>query len=142
MKTFYQHVRYPNDDGSISNLGGLTYAFTIDEEHVHFAVSVCSVNDNYSKKIGRQLSTERLNAYMAGSQILTGLSPEGQYPLAYSVPKAVVIQHLFDIDAFAAFTADGVDALLPAISLKHISIIAVISAIDFFFNTMCVVHKG
>lgn len=142
MKTFYQHVRYANEDGSISNLGGLTYAFCIDEEHVHFAVSVCSDKDNYSKQLGRTIANDRLVKYLDGTQVLTNASPEGQYPLAYSVPKEIVMNHLFDINAFGAFTLDGFNAISKSISLKDISIVAIISAIDYFFNTMCIAHKG
>lgn len=142
MKIFYQHVRYANEDDSISNLGGLTYAFCIDEEHIHFATSICSEKDNYCKKTGRNTATERLTQYMNGNQVLTNMSPEGQYPLAYSVPKEVVLNHLLDINAFGALTVDGFNHLSTYMSLKHISIVGIISAIDFFFNTMCIAHKG
>lgn len=48
------HIRYPAEDGSIDNHGGITLAAEIGDNHkvIKFAIAKCHRKDNYVKHIG------------------------------------------------------------------------------------------
>ena len=58
----YMHIRRVDENGAIMSTGGITIAWTgnesLDGIFVHYAE--CSVRDQYSRKIGRQLASKRL----------------------------------------------------------------------------------
>lgn len=61
LKFYYMHLRYESEfpDQKYSNLGGVTLLIDPKETddpdtiELNFAISVCSVNDNFSRKLGR-----------------------------------------------------------------------------------------
>ena len=62
-KVMFKHVRYKNPDGTISNMGGMTLAYTfLQGGYVKFAVAVCHPKDNFEKRIGRVKSAGRLRS--------------------------------------------------------------------------------
>lgn len=62
-EVMFKHARGKNPDGTISNMGGMTLAYTfLQEGYVRFAVAVCHPNDNFEKRIGRVKSAGRLRS--------------------------------------------------------------------------------
>jgi hypothetical protein len=62
-EVMFKHVRGKNPDGTISNMGGMTLAYTfLQGGYVKFAVAVCHPNDNFEKRIGRVKSAGRLRS--------------------------------------------------------------------------------
>ena len=68
MTVKYLHLRYPKENG-VSNRGGATLAYTTLEHSdptlglmgdICFNVAWCSERDNFSRKIGRAISSNRL----------------------------------------------------------------------------------
>lgn len=62
----YLHLRYYNSDGTPSNLGGATIAYTYETSYQNcgvyvYGISICSKKDNFNKAIGRTLAVFRLN---------------------------------------------------------------------------------
>ena len=61
-KIYYIHLRYKEDDGSVSNSGGITVAYRDrDKHHIEVAFSRCNLKDNFRKSIGRAIATANLN---------------------------------------------------------------------------------
>lgn len=63
-----RHSRYYDADGSVSNLGGVTYAFRIlhDLGMVDVGVSICNKQDNFSRNYGYcNAMTRLINAPMS-----------------------------------------------------------------------------
>jgi hypothetical protein len=60
---FYIHLRYQEDDGSISNHGGLTIAYRPHDNEVAFEVAIarCNQSDNFCRKTGRCIALGNLN---------------------------------------------------------------------------------
>lgn len=141
MKTFYQHFRQPTEDGEISNLGGITYGFVIDGDQVHFAAAVCSPKDNYDKKVGRRLVDERLKQYLDGKQVVTAESPEGRYPLAFTLGADFVFATVVALGAFEALTKDATTRLVGVLKLTDLNLQCVIAAIDLYFQAMYIPFK-
>lgn len=62
----YVHLRYaPTEDqneGSspFSNFGGATLAYYFTEHKVHISLALCSINDPYCRKTGREIAKHRL----------------------------------------------------------------------------------
>ena len=58
----YHHTRFLNKDGKIPMTnGGITFAYIeINEELSIAAKAVCSLQDNFNKKIGRMMAMGRL----------------------------------------------------------------------------------
>ena len=56
------HIRECDEDGELLQFGGATIAYTINEtlKSIFLNVSKCSVNDHFSRKIGREVAQERL----------------------------------------------------------------------------------
>lgn len=56
------HIRECDEDGEIVSTGGCTIAYTPSEEMgwIFLNMSQCSVNDQFSRKIGREVAVERL----------------------------------------------------------------------------------
>lgn len=48
------HIRYPAEDGSIDNRGGITIAAQVNENHqvIKYAVAKCNRIDNFVKRSG------------------------------------------------------------------------------------------
>ena len=62
-EVMFKHARGKNPDGTISNMGGMTFAYTfLQGGYVKFAVAVCHPNDNFEKRIGRVKSAGRLRS--------------------------------------------------------------------------------
>lgn len=62
-EVMFKHARGKNPDGTISNMGGITLAYTFFQGgYVKFAVAVCHPNDNFEKRIGRVKSAGRLRS--------------------------------------------------------------------------------
>lgn len=62
-EVMFKHVRGKNPDGTISNMGGMTLAYTfLSEGYVKFAIAACHPNDNFEKRIGRVKSAGRLRS--------------------------------------------------------------------------------
>ena len=62
-EVMFKHVRGKNPDGTISNMGGMTLAYTfLQGGYVKFAAAVCHQNDNFEKRIGRVKSAGRLRS--------------------------------------------------------------------------------
>jgi hypothetical protein len=59
-KVRFIHLRNIDDEGDITNSGGVTVAFCEKDRHLWFAYSRCHWNDNYCKRIGRNIATGRL----------------------------------------------------------------------------------
>lgn len=60
MKTFFVHLRYYNDAGQPTNTGGITIAYQDEGEKLRVAFSRCHWNDNFCRRIGRNIATGRL----------------------------------------------------------------------------------
>lgn len=59
----YRHIRFMDDFGNISNMGGVTVAYVqTDENTITFATAVCSIKDNFCKRTGRKIARQRLTA--------------------------------------------------------------------------------
>lgn len=56
----FMHIRIMVD-GKPATKGGGTICYALMDEHVVFSVAVCSVKDNFCRKIGRQVSEGRFN---------------------------------------------------------------------------------
>ena len=56
------HIRECDEDGELLQTGGATIAYTINEtlKSIFLNVSKCSVNDQFSRKIGREVAQKRL----------------------------------------------------------------------------------
>jgi hypothetical protein len=54
------HIRNEDEEGNILNNGGLTIVYRIDEYSISFGWALCCNEDNYDKKLGRQIAVERL----------------------------------------------------------------------------------
>jgi hypothetical protein len=62
-KIKFAHFRNFEFDGAVSNLGGVTMAYTqIGDCKFKVAYSWCSPNDNFNKKVGRIKAMGRLNS--------------------------------------------------------------------------------
>lgn len=62
QKVNYIHLRTLCADGISHNMGGATVAYIEREGYVvKFAVANCSLEDNFSRKTGREISSDRLN---------------------------------------------------------------------------------
>lgn len=62
-KIMFKHARGKNPDGTISNMGGMTLAYTfLQGGYVKFAFAVCHPNDNFEKRIGRVKAAGRLRS--------------------------------------------------------------------------------
>lgn len=60
MKTFFIHLRYYNEEDKPYNTGGITIAYRDEKDHYRVAYSRCHWNDNFCKRIGRNIATGRL----------------------------------------------------------------------------------
>lgn len=57
----FRHMRYSDQQGNSSNMGGITFAFRqVDKNEIRVAVAFCSEQDNFSRKRGREISLGRL----------------------------------------------------------------------------------
>ena len=56
------HIRECDEDGELLQFGGATIAYTTNEtlKSIFLNVSKCSVNDHFSRKIGREVAQKRL----------------------------------------------------------------------------------
>lgn len=61
MMTKYLHLRFPENAG-ISNRGGATLAYIELDGFFPLNVAWCSFSDNFSRKIGRTVASNRLKA--------------------------------------------------------------------------------
>jgi len=59
-KIYYIHLRYENPDHAIANTGGITIAFHKEDSKLFVAYARCHWNDNYNKRIGRNIASGRL----------------------------------------------------------------------------------
>ena len=91
MTTKFIHVRQVDEEGTIMAGGGLTIAWTAnkDLDHIFVHFSQCSLRDQFSRKIGRELAAQRLKE--AG--------PIELIPYNHPVSEAIRqwIQEYFDI---------------------------------------------
>lgn len=54
-------IKYIHSSADTKHFNGVTIAYEIYSTHIKFAYSIVSKPDQYNKKIGRQLTTERFN---------------------------------------------------------------------------------
>ena len=64
MPTKFIHCRQINQEGKITPNGGMTIAYTLNNEFkvVGFAVAKCHMKDHYNKKVGRMKAKGRLKS--------------------------------------------------------------------------------
>jgi hypothetical protein len=55
----YFHLR-SGEYKVVDNKGGMTFAWQIKPDGIYVSYAVCSVKDNFNKKVGRELATKRL----------------------------------------------------------------------------------
>lgn len=60
LKVNFVHLRM-HDDGDIQNQGGATIAYVREGKHVAYAVAKCRISDNFNRKLGRLIASNRLN---------------------------------------------------------------------------------
>jgi len=60
--TKFIHIRTQDEQGRIAAHGGVTVAYVEHEDHSQatYAISICTRNDNYDKRRGRQIAQGRL----------------------------------------------------------------------------------
>lgn len=56
----YRYIRRHDKDGNVLQTGGITVVYRVDEDKVVYQFSVCSNKDQFSKKIGKEVSRIRL----------------------------------------------------------------------------------
>lgn len=61
-KVYFMHIRNVDRMGNVSNSGGTTVAYRINDGAVEYAQAWCSPTDNYNKAYGRAKATGRLNS--------------------------------------------------------------------------------
>lgn len=64
-KTRFIHLRFWNEDGLPQNRGGTTIAYKADPDNLNtfnVAYSICHPNENYCRKIGRNITEGRLHS--------------------------------------------------------------------------------
>lgn len=59
-KTQYLHIRNLNADEQPDSRGGATYAYRVVDNKLEFGAAYCTLNDNFNKKIGRQIAESRM----------------------------------------------------------------------------------
>lgn len=69
-----RHGRYYDDNGDVSNLGGVTYAFRIDhvEKVAYVGLAICSKEDNFDRRTGRNIAISRLENEPFGFEFESG----------------------------------------------------------------------
>jgi len=61
VKVYFQHHRNKDENGRVLPTGGETIAYTFDDKNKKIeAYAVCSMKDDYNKKLGRWIDTGRL----------------------------------------------------------------------------------
>jgi hypothetical protein len=61
-KIFFRHIRYMKD-GKVQNMGGVTIAYQeVVPGSIKIAIAMCSNKDNFHRKMGRIISSGRLNS--------------------------------------------------------------------------------
>lgn len=62
----YHHIRnWDYNNETVSNLGGLTVAYRIDNDSgvISYALAKCAENENFCRKTGREIALGRLKNY-------------------------------------------------------------------------------
>lgn len=89
MKFMHMRMHEPEVEGADSILlahGGVTVAYEVKENNIEYAVAKCHRNDNFSRKIGRDISMGR---FLAGQKAII--------PLSDKIPiKALIKQQIYD----------------------------------------------
>ena len=62
MTIRFLHIRECDEEGELLQTGGLTIVYTVSYEmkEIFLNIAKCSVNDQFSRKIGREVAEERL----------------------------------------------------------------------------------
>jgi hypothetical protein len=58
----FRHVRNVLDDGTVSNMGGCTFAYKEVDGGIRVSAALCSNKDNFNRKIGRTIAAGRLHS--------------------------------------------------------------------------------
>lgn len=58
----FVHIRYTNEDGSVSARGGHTIAYREAGDRIEYACAHCSAGDVFNKAYGRAKAQGRLNS--------------------------------------------------------------------------------
>jgi hypothetical protein len=70
----FMHYRSVNNDDSINPRGGATIAIhPLNPERAVISIALCTTSDVYNKKLGRNIATGRINAFLSGREVSENL---------------------------------------------------------------------
>lgn len=84
----YLYIRPRDAEGHLSNKGGVTVAFDVDDNVLWYTSATCSKKDQFNRKIGRSIATGRFDKGIAGE------GPIGTVVLASALLWKDVVDYL------------------------------------------------
>jgi hypothetical protein len=93
-----------NEEGEFHNKGGVTYLAIVTEQGLEVSYSLCSLEDNFNKKIGKEIALVRYNS--------------GEYIF---IPNEVIISYINNIH-MNVFTKSTTEKIKATLSINDLSL--------------------